>query len=288
MSEQFVYFNGEIIPQNMAVVSVLDCGLLYADGLFETLRAYDGQIFAFDRHMRRMSDSLKRLRFSAPESADDFKNAAEALLKANQLKDTVLRLTITRGVTDNPLGLPEATVPTRIMHCRPLTLAPGDAYENGVVATISSRSFCVPTSIAGIKSLNYLDNLFARQECHDRNCFEVLMPNKDGLIVEGSISNVFAVVNDVAFTPPLGLGALPGITREICLEILKKRNVSVREKAFDFDSLVSATEVFLTGSVIEIIPVTTLNDLTIGNGRPGPVFKLLAKEYSQRVMESIG
>jgi branched-chain amino acid aminotransferase len=287
MSEQFVYFNGEIIPQNMAVVSVLDRGMLYADGLFETMRVYDGRIFAFDRHMRRMRDSLKRLRFSAPESADDFKNAAAALLKANRLKDTVIRLTITRGVVDGPLGLSGASLPTRIMHCRPLTLAPEDAYENGVAAAISPRPFCVPASIAGIKSLNYLDNLFARQECRDRNCFEVLMRNKDGLIVEGSISNIFAVIDDVVLTAPLGLGALPGITREICLEILKNRNVTVSENAFDFGNLACATEVFLTSSVIEIVPVTKLNDLTIGNGRPGPVFKLLAKEYSRRVMGSI-
>ena len=283
MNERFVYLNGTLIPQTEARVSVLDRGFLFGDGVFETLRVYNATPFALDRHLARLYRSLKSLNIEIPEDGDQLAEACRSLLNANGLADTVLRITVTRGVVDGPLGLPKTTEPTRLIAARDLVLPEQSAYQQGVIAGLAKTEFGKAPSLWGVKSLNYLDNLSAKQEALDNQWFEALMQNRDGDLVEGSSSNLFAVVDNQVSTPSLSQGALPGITREICMEILERENLRVRETRICAQRLETAKELFLTNSVMEIVPVVRVGNVSIGTGIPGPVYRRLIEKYRELV-----
>ncbi len=284
MTEPWVYLNGTLLPESRATVSVLDRGFLYGDGAFETMRSYDGRIFAFDRHAERLFRTLDVLRFSIPETAADLARAAHDLLRKNEMRDAVVRITITRGAVAGPLGLPAAITPTRIIVCRPL---PPLDNESGVAAIIAKNVFAKTPILGGIKSLNYLDNLIAKQEARDRGAFEALLANAAGRIVEGASSNVFAVFGDEIRPPPLASGALPGVTRSFCIDILRKEIRRVRQTDIACEDLFIAGEVIITHRVVEILPVVKIDGGTIGSGRPGPVCQLLRNKYAEMVKREI-
>ena len=283
MSDDWVYLNGEIVPREKAVISALDRGLLYGDGVFETMRAYSGRVFALDRHLKRLAEALAHLRIEIPENERNLAAAIKELLSRNQNNDAAVRITITRGMLDGPLGLPAGSQPTRLIHCRPLNL-PGEAeYAGGVEAMVASNPFAKSPAIANRKTLNYLDNLIAKQEALDKGCFEALLANKQGQIVESASSNVFAVHDGVVLTSPPSLGSLPGITRAFCLEILSEEGVRFREVAPDLAALPQISELFITNSVIELLAVVKVGEKVIGEGLPGPVYRRLRKSFRKLV-----
>ena len=288
MSNDWVYLNGEIVPHEKAFVSALDRGLLYGDGAFETMRARSGRVFALDRHLKRLAEALAHLRIKIPESEQRLAQAIKELLVRNQNAETVVRITITRGMVNGPLGLPAGPQPTRLIHCRPLKLPTEEEYTGGVEAITASTLFAKPPAIANRKTLNYLDNLIAKQEALDQGCFEALLANEEGQIVEGASSNVFAVHDGIVLTPPLSLGALPGITRGFCLEILANEGTLFREAAPRLTALPQISELFLTNSVIELLPVVKVGEKVIGRGQPGPVYRRLLESYRKQVAHEIG
>lgn len=283
MSNEWVYLNGELISKNEARISPFDRGFLFGDGVFETMRAYDGRLFAFTRHVDRLFGSLEKLGIQIPESPDQLRAACVELVRQNKNLDCAIRITVSRGVVEGSLGLPRSVSPTRMIHCRHLALPKPAIYNDGAQAAIYSKSFQKSVEIAGVKSLNYLDNLIAKQQCRDENCHEILLLNKNGAVIEGASSNVFAVFDNIVYTPPIEVGALPGITRGFCIEIIKKERLPFREESFEVGALPRAVELMVTNSTAEIVPVTHVRGIIIGDGRPGPVYTLLAKKYRELV-----
>jgi branched-chain amino acid aminotransferase len=282
MNDPIVYLNGQTVPLSKASVSVLDRGLTHGDGVFETIRAYCGQPFMFDRHARRMFGSLQALRIPIPETPSDLENACQAVLDANELTDAGIRITITRGVVDGPFGLNAPVAPTRIIVTRPVGEI-GDLQKNGIAAVIAGHPFTKAPALVGHKTLNYLPNLIAKQEAIDAQAIEAIWTDDKGMLVEGATSNLFVVTKGQARTPLLATGALPGVTRDICIKLLLENGVEVIEEPIHQDMIPICDELFLTGSVAEVIPVVQVGQTTVGCGRPGPVALLLAKKYRELV-----
>lgn len=291
---EIVFHDGWLVPDERALVSVHDRGLLFGDGLFETVRVYSGLPFALDRHLRRLYGSLEALRIDIPESPAELSSACRDVTCANGVSEGVLRITITRGIAvpassgDRKalLGLPRSGTATRIVSARPLTAPAPEEYARGVRATVSGEPFARPTMLRGHKTLNYLDSLAAKQEAHSRGAFEALWVDASGNLVEGASSNVLVVSDASVATPPLADGALPGVTREICLDLLAELGVPCDERSVSLTELSGADELLLTNSVIEILSATELDGVPVGDGSPGPVARQLSASYRGLVARS--
>jgi len=269
-----VNVNGRITSDRDAVVSVFDHGLLYGEGIYETLRTYRGRPFLYQRHMRRLRNSARMIDLALPFSDADM---------ASQIQDTMgaadpeggeahIRVLVTRGVGDLSYDLTATPVPTVIIIVKPqVDLAP-DVYEQGVGVVIVDVVRNHPDTVNPmIKSNNLMNSALAAQQAIRRGAFEGIMRNYRGDVSECSTANVFVVKDGAALTPPLASGLLPGITREFIFDIGREIGVDVREVVLRDDDLFSADEAFLTSTTREAVPIVTVDDRAIGNGRPGPV-----------------
>ncbi|MFN3649883.1 MAG: aminotransferase class IV [Armatimonadota bacterium] len=280
-SPPYVNLNGRLLTAARARVSVLDHGLLYGDGLFETLRVYDGRFFRLEAHLRRLAESAVRLDLPLPWSPEELALAIRDTVRANEIRDGAVRLTVTRGEgapVPDPAACPRPTffVTTRI--------APrlGDEdWERGASVCAAGRhpKWIVP----GVKSLCYLPFQHARAAARRDGYDDALLVDGDQ-VVEASLSNVFAVIDGALRTPDLHSGCLPGITRRAVLEVAKAARIPVEEGVLTTAELESAEEVFLTNSSIEILPVRCVGDTSIGGGRPGPITRRL-HEKLRRLIE---
>ncbi|MDI6857022.1 MAG: aminotransferase class IV [Dehalococcoidia bacterium] len=262
-----------------AVVWAFDRGLLHGYGLFETMRSYGGRVFRLEQHYRRLTEGASTIRLELPLSLEELRSAIDALLERNVLPDARIRLTVTAG------PVPEAgeARPTIMLFATPLTDYPPELYERGMSAVTSAIRRNEMSPLSGVKSLNYLDNLLAREEALRRGADHAILLNTRGLVAEGSSSNVFVVDGETLLTPDLASGALPGITRAVVIEIAPQAGLAVRETRMAPETLSGAEEAFLTGSVMGVMPLTRLDGAPIGSGRPGPKTALLRRLYSDLV-----
>ncbi len=281
--DEFIFINGKFKKKKKITISPFDRGLLLGDGFFETLRVYNGKPFAFTIHMERLFNSLKTFNIHIPESPDYLKRACMELCERNLKKNTAIRITITRGETDGRLGLPKAGTPLRMIYCRPLNLPGPKAYSDGVPAIIAKTQFGKSPSMFGHKTTGYLENLLAKEEAFKRGAFEALLVDRAGDIIEGATSNVFLIHDGKVMTPPLSRGPLPGITRKLCLEIMKKNDMVFKEEEITLSALKECQGAFITNSILEILPITIIDGAEVGVGNPHPISILLAKKYRKLV-----
>lgn len=280
-----VYLNGRFVRADRARISAFDRGFSYGDGLFETLRAYAGWVFALDRHLRRLRKGAAQIGLPMDADVDHWRGVMSRLLRRNRLTsvESSLRLTVTRGPdilgTLVPPEVPSA--PTVLLVARPVEEAIAERQQAGIgVITIQWGD---PFNPLGIKSLNYLYHMLAMVRAKERGAQEAIFVASDGSIVEGATSNVFCVANGVVTTPPEDAGLLPGITREVVIELGRKEGLDVREASLPLDALLGADEAFLTGSVKEVMPVVAIDTRRLGAGRPGPITRLLQQRYREAV-----
>lgn len=281
MSE-IVYLNGSLIPRSQARISALDYGFLYGFGLFETMRAYEGQVFRLDRHLNRLVHSAEVL--GLPIGVTDLKSAVMATIQANQLGDARVRITISigeGGIVPDPSTCDKPTVLILAGHYQPY---PQQVYEKGFRAIVSSIRRNSQSPLSRLKSANYLESILARQEARAAGIDEALCLNEKGLLAEASMSNIFLVTNSILRTPGQDSGILPGITRETILELASPLGINTVEHDIRLDELFQAQEAFLTNSLMEIMPLTEIDGKPIGPGRPGPLTKRLAMAYKKLVM----
>jgi branched-chain amino acid aminotransferase len=286
--ENIVYFNGSLIPRSKAHLSINDHGFLYGFGLFETMRAYNGKIFLLDRHIKRLMNSARVIGLAEKLSGLDLGKFCLDTLKANDLKDARVRLTVTNGeVTDLPWvnagGKP--TVLVTAVQYMPLSKA---KYEEGFKVGIASVRRASQNVMSAIKSTSYLLNTVARMEIAKRGQDEALLLNEDGYIAEGGGSNIFFVRSGRLVTPALNSGLIPGVTREVILELADTLGISVSEGIVGKAAFKQCEEAFMTNAVIEVMPVTCISDeagaaVTICNGKAGPVTRQLMKAYQDMV-----
>ena len=286
--EEIVYLNGSLIPRSQARVSVFDHGFLYGYGLFETMRAYHGTIFLLERHLKRLLNSAAVIGLSSELAEIDLGKACTDTLMANGLQDARLRLTVSRGEVDSFSGSGTSVAPTVLVTARSYQALPAQIYNRGFRVGASSFRRYSQSPLSRLKSANYLLNVLARKEAEAAGLDESLLLNERGFITEGSISNVFFVAHSGLVTPPVESGILPGITREVVMELADALGIDVTEGEVRLEDLGQFDEAFLTNSVMEIMPLVEVRDnagevITIGSGRPGKITRRLMAAYREMV-----
>ena len=285
--------NGRITSEQDAVISVLDHGFLYGEGIYEVVRTYDGRPFLFDRHLRRMRRSAEmitlRLPFSDAELTARVRETIAVFHRQPQVRpgqDVYVRVLITRGIGDLSYDPAACLTPSLVVIVKPFTGHPPEVYENGVRVALVPIVRNHPASINPlIKSNNLLNNALAAQEAFRRGAFDAVMRNYRGEISECSISNLFIVKDGVVLTPPLDAGLLAGITREFVLELAPEAGVPIREAALRDADLFGAEESFLTSSTQEIVPIVRVDETVVGAGLPGPITTALRSLYKKKISD---
>jgi len=284
--ELLVYVDGEYYPKSQAKISVYDHGLLYGDGIFEGIRAYNGVVFKLKEHIDRLYRSAHTIMLQIPVTKEEMMRIVLETLRKNNLKDSYIRLVVTRGVGDLGLNPRKCSKPTIIVITDTIALHKGEAKEKGVTAMLSwVKRDPVDATTHEIKSLNYLNSIMAKIEANISGVDEAICLDKNGFVCEGVAENIFIVKNGQIFTSPSYTGALPGITAEAAAKLARKLRYEVVEKNITPYELFNAEEVFFTGTAAEIVPVREINKRTIGNGMPGPVTKKLMEEFSKLVQD---
>ena len=282
-----VYLDGKFVPEEEAKISIFDHGFLYGDGVFEGIRAYNGRVFRLREHMNRLYDSAKAIDLQIPITKEEFEKIILETLRINKLRDAYIRPIVTRGVGDLGLDPRKCKKPTIIVIARPWGKLYGDLYERGLKAvTVAVRRNPYDALPPNIKSLNYLNNILAKIEANAKGGDEAIFLDKLGFISEGSGDNIFIVKNGTILTPPT-INSLPGITREVVVEIVKKLGIPFAERNLSLYDLYTADEVFVTGTAAEIAPIVEVDGRKIGDGKPGKVTKRLMEEF-ERVTQTEG
>jgi branched-chain amino acid aminotransferase len=277
-----VNVNGRISPAEEAVIPVFDHGFLYGEGIYETLRTYDGRLFLFDRHMRRLRNSARLIDLTIPFTDEEAASHIRETIAAAELdgNEAYVRALVTRGVGALTYDISATPKPSWVVIVKPLPSPPSEIYEAGVKVALVDVVRNHPQSVNPmIKSNNLMNSALAAQQAIKRGAFEAVMRNYRGELTECTQSNLFIVKSGAALTPPLESGLLPGITREFLFEVGRDADIEVREQVLRDDDLFGADEAFLTSTTREVLPIVSADDRAIGDGRPGPVTLKLLKAF---------
>lgn len=277
-----VYLNGEYVPQEQARISVDDRGFNFADGVYEVCRIYSGHIFLLEPHMQRLRRGLADLRIPA-DVVDEIPAIAGQLLELNpDAQDATLYIQITRGTAPRAHAFPNPSVPpTVFVAVRKAKPHPTSYFQDGV-ATIT-----VPDtrwSRCDIKSIALLPNVLANQQAKEAGAFEALFV-RDGAVIEGSHSNLFGVLDGELWTAPSSGYILSGITRAVVIEQARALGLTVREEAIPVSRIAEVTELFLSGTTTEVMPVTSMDGKVVAAGMPGPITRQLRDAYPSWIDE---
>jgi branched-chain amino acid aminotransferase len=283
--ETQVYVDGEFLPQSEAKISVFDHGLLYGDGVFEGIRAYNGRIFKLERHVDRMFRSAHAIHLTIPHTREEFANLIREACRRNGMKNGYIRPVITRGPGD--LGLDprkcKRGASVIIITANWDSLYDAGVYERGLRLITAAVRRVPPQSLSpSIKSLNYLNQILARIHGNESGADEVLLLDMQGYVSEASADNVFVVRDGKVLTPPTSTN-LPGVTRETVLELCQKLGYPAAEALFTLFEVYTADECFITGTAAEVGPVVQVDGRKVGDGRPGKITTHLMRAYQELV-----
>ncbi len=270
-----VYLNGKFERADQAKVSVFDRGFLFGDGVYEVIPAYHRRLFRLDEHLERLQRSLDEIRLKNPYSTAQWKTCLEALIQKNTFSQLSIYLQVTRGVAERDHAFPKQVQPTIFAMVNEMVPLDRTYYEQGVAAiTLNDNRW----SRCHIKAISLLPNILLRQQAIDQNAAEAILI-RDNKVTEGAASNVFAVIDGQLITPPKSVHLLPGITRDLIVELGEKNGISLIEKDFSLLDMQTADEIWLASSTKEILPVTQLDDKPVGNGQPGDVWRNMSEIY---------
>ncbi len=306
-----VYLNGEFLPLDQAKVSVLDRGFIFGDGVYEVIPVYGGQLFRLNQHLQRLDHSLAGIRLDNPLAYDQWNSILEELVERNTTEvapgilppatlvepfaialpctseygDQSVYLQVTRGVAKRDHAFPKGVKPTVFAMSNPLTPLPASLATEGVAAITLDD---IRWRYCNIKAITLLPNILLRQQALDANAAEAILIS-DGEVTEGAASNLFIVKDNLLITPPKGPRLLPGITRDLILELAELHGIAYREGAIRENELREADEVWLTSSTKEILPVTRLDGKTVSGGKPGPMWARVISLYQdyQRALRDV-
>lgn len=283
---EWVSINGKLAPADQASVSVFDSSFMQGVGIFTTMRAYGGHVFRIDRHIDRLKHSATALGWTLPVDEDLLRSCVDQVVSATEQSSARVRLTLTSGSLK--AGSEGAAGLTIVANASPGVEYPKELYQRGVTANVSRfrQSNFDPT--AGHKTTSYFPRLAALREAHSKGAFEALWLTLEANVAEGSISNIFIVDDGVLVTPPLDTPVLPGIARAAVMELAAEENVPVREELFPLETLLTADEVFLTNSMLELMPVVRIHREAIGNEKPGDITRQIYEAYGRLVERECG
>ena len=275
-----VFVDGKFVDEKKAVVSVFDHGLLYGDGVFEGIRAYNGRVFKLSEHVDRLFYSAKAILLKIPMSHRAICEAVRAACKRNKIRDGYIRLVVTRGAGTLGLDPNRCSNPQVIIIADKIQLYPETFYKKGLeIVTVPTTRNHTNAVNPAIKSLNYLNNILAKIEAINAGCVEAIMLNSQGFVAECTGDNVFMLKGGQLLTPPLAAGALYGITRSVAIELAESLGIEAKEPNLTRYDLYNADEVFITGTAAEVVPVVKIDGRQIGAGKPGKLTKKLIKAY---------
>ena len=275
--ETIVYFNGQFLPKKDVHISPDDRGFLFGDGVYEVVRAYDGRLFEAEAHFERLARSLKALRFPGPD-VSVFGDVAQRLMRDNDLRDAALYIQITRGAAPRRHAFPGPDTPPTVYATVYAPQTSRQKWDEGV------RAILVPDmrwARCDIKTIALPPNVLASQRAAEAGVEEALLV-RDGVLIEGSHTNVCAVIEGTLYTYPKTPQILPGITRQVVLELCGQLGIPYREEAVFEDQLDRVEELMILGTTTEVMPVVEVDQRRIGDGRPGPVTRRLQQAYRQR------
>ncbi len=279
-----IYLDGKFCEKEDAKISVFDHGVLYGDGIFEGIRAYNGRIFRLDDHLQRLEESARAILLKLPNSIEEIKKAVVESVRLNNLKDAYIRLVVTRGVGDLGLDMRKCKQgATLFIIADKIELYPEEYYDKGLTLVTSSiRQKGLDQVTPGVKSLNYLANILARAEATAAGAQEAILLNATGHVSECSGDNIFFIKDGKIFTPPTSAGILAGVTRSVVMELAQEKlGIKVIERNFPRYDLYAADEVFLTGTGAEVIAGVKIDGRVIGKGVAGPMTRQLIKHFRE-------
>jgi branched-chain amino acid aminotransferase len=275
-----IYIDGKYCDERNARISVFDHGLLYGDGIFEGIRAYNGRVFKLKEHIDRLFYSAKSILLKLPMSHQEIMAAVVETCRRNRIRDGYVRLVVTRGPGTLGLNPNRCKHPSVIIIAGKIQLYPEELYQRGMdIITVPTTRNLHSALNPAIKSLNYLNNVLAKIEANNGGCEEAIMLNAEGFVAECTGDNLFIVKEGQLFTPPLSAGALYGITRRVVMELAAESGLEVSEPNLTRYDLFNADECFLTGTGAEVVPVVKIDGRVIGTGKPGPVTRNLVDQY---------
>lgn len=280
-----IYIDGKYYTEKTAKISVFDHGLLYGDGVFEGIRAYNGRIFKLEEHIDRLFDSAKAILLNIPMSKTQLMKAVAKTCALNRIREGYIRLVVTRGVGNLGLSPFHCKRPTVFIIAGKISLYPPQMYRQGLeMVTVPTLRVNHAAFNPAIKSLNYLNNVLAKIEAIRAGVLEAVMLNSQGYVAECTGDNLFIVREGRILTPPVSAGALRGITRQVVIRLAREHlGITVEEENLTRYDLFTATECFLTGTGAEIIPSVKLDGRVIGSGKPGKLTKKLMKLFSDLI-----
>lgn len=282
-----IYINGRYYSESQAKISVFDHGLLYGDGIFEGIRAYNGRVFKLQEHIERLFYSAKAILLTIPMRPESLVRATVEACRQNRIRDGYIRLVVTRGVGTLGLNPKSCKRPSVIIIADKIQLYPPEYYRKGLeIVTVPTVRNLHSALNPAIKSLNYLNNILAKIEANTAGVEEAIMLNAEGYVAECTGDNVFVVRQGQLQTPPLSAGALYGITRGTVMDMARQMGLGVSEPNLTRYDLFNADECFLTGTGAELIPVVRIDGRQIGTGRPGPITRELVRRYRALTQES--
>ena len=280
MDKALIYINGEYYEKGNAKVSVFDHGFLYGDGVFESIRCYDGNVFGLQEHIERLYESAKLINLEISETRDEMASLVCETIRRTGLNDAYVRLVVSRGVGDLGMDPNKCPKPTTVIIAQQADPMYGDLYDRGIsVVTSGIRRISSDAIDVRAKTLNYLNNILAKMQANIAGCQEALMLNHLGYVCEGTGDNLFIVKKGAISTPPAESGALKGITRQFIFELSQKLNIPCTERNMTLIDVYTCDEAFMTGTLAEIIPMVEIDGRKIGDGKPGSITKRLMDEF---------
>ena len=278
--ELLIHIDGKYYPKSQAKISVYDHGLLYGDGVFEGIRAYNGVVFKLKEHIDRLYRSARVIMLDIPLTKEEMMKAVIETLRKNNFRDAYIRLLVTRGVGDLGLDPRNSPKPTVIVITDVIRLHSTEAKEKGIRAMIVwVKRDPVDATSHEVKSLNYLNSIMGKIEANIAGFDEAICLDKNGHLSEGIGENLFIVKDGKVLTPPTSTGALVGITRDVIMKLAEKLGYEAIEKTITPTDLFTADEAFFTGTAAEVVPIVEVNKRIIGDGTPGPIIRRLMQEF---------
>ncbi len=277
MNPQIAFLNGEFVELSNAKISVLDRGFIFGDGVYEVIPVYSKRLFRLDEHLERLQNSLDAIRITNPYPESEWKKFLSQIVMKHAEEDQSIYLQITRGVAPRDHAFPKGVKPTVFMMSTPLKVTDQATFEKGIAAITLDD---IRWLHCNVKAIALLPNILMRQTAIDEGAQEAILI-RDGEVTEGAASNVFIVRNGVIKTPPKSARLLPGVTRDLVVELARKQGLHCEESNFSRPELQAADEIWMTSSTKEILPVVKLNDDVIADGKPGTLTRKMYEIYQQ-------
>lgn len=285
ISEQIVYLNGQYMPMIESQISTQDRGFLFGDGVYEVIPVYDRQLFAFPEHLQRLKNSLQAISIQNPLTDTEWLELLHNLIEKHPWSDQYIYLQVTRGIQMQRDHLPEECLtPTLYAYTNPLKAVNDNILENGISAITLED---IRWLNCDIKAITLLPNIMMKLAAKARNADDAILVSREGFITEGTASNCFIVKEGTLITPPNGQSLLPGVTRLVIERIAIAHDIPMLEQEITLTDLESADEIWLSSSTKEALPVTRLNDLAVGTGKPGAVWQKMRGFYQEHKLAFI-